>query len=234
MSMQSRLPFEATVDRELLAGIERSRAAEPGAADARAVDLDTRAVDLRKASDGVVHYVRHPRARRYTIRVLADGQVRVTIPRRGSRREATQFFEEQRAWIAAEQQRVAARRATMPLELPADLQRALRRQAARDLPARLRELADSLGLHVARISVRNQRRRWGSCSPGGHICLNWRLVRMPPWVRDYVLYHELMHLKRMDHSPTFWRLVADVCPSYREARAWLRAHGDGLSAETPV
>ena len=51
---------------------------------------------------------------------------------------------------------------------------------------------------------------------------------MPDWVRDYVIVHELMHLKRMDHSPAYWRLVAAACPGYREARQWLRAHGPEL------
>ena len=58
---------------------------------------------------------------------------------------------------------------------------------------------------------------------GGHICLNWRLVTMPEWVRDYVLIHELMHLKRMDHSRKFWKLVAAACPNYREARLAARS-----------
>ena len=171
-----------------------------------------------------VEFVRHPRARRYLIRVRVDGSVRVTIPRRGSRREAAEFYNRQQAWILEQQQRVARLRHRLPEDLPEDEQRHLRVRARRELPARLLELAEPLGLSVRRISVRNQRQRWGSCSPSGLICLNWRLITMPDWIRDYVLYHELMHLKRMDHSPAFWRLVAQVCPRYQEARRWLRRH----------
>ena len=105
----------------------------------------------------------------------------------------------------------------------------LRRQAARELPARLLRLAEHHGLHVSRVSVRNQRSRWGSCSPSGHICLNWRLVLMPDAVRDYVLIHELMHLRRLDHSRHFWRLVAHACPDYENARQWLRENRHLLS-----
>ena len=100
----------------------------------------------------------------------------------------------------------------------------LRDRAKRELPPRLLELAAQHGLTVSRVSIRNQRWRWGSCSRTGHICLNWRLVEMPEAVRDYVLIHELMHLKRMDHSPAFWKLVAAACPEYKKARAWLRSH----------
>ena len=89
---------------------------------------------------------------------------------------------------------------------------------------RLLELAAVHGLIVRHVSVRNQKARWGSCSRDGHICLNWRLLRMPREVRDYVMIHELMHLKRMDHSPKFWKLVARACPWYRDARAFLRNH----------
>jgi predicted metal-dependent hydrolase len=116
--------------------------------------------------------------------------------------------------------------------LDADAAQALRAQALAELPPRLLELAGQHGLTVARVSVRNQRWRWGSCSPNGHICLNWRLVQMPPWVRDYVMIHELMHLKRMDHSRKFWKLVERACPSYLEARAWLRANQLALSRIT--
>ena len=106
--------------------------------------------------------------------------------------------------------------------------RELRAQASRELPSRLLELAARFGLTVSRISIRNQRWRWGSCSRQGHICLNWRLVDMPADVRDYVLIHELMHLRRMDHSPKFWALVAAACPDYQRARRWLREHARGL------
>ena len=182
---------------------------------------------------GVVHvaprteFARHPRARRYVLRVSHDGTVRVTIPRWGSKREAEAFAASQRPWIERQLQRLDADRAQpKPATLPPDEARAWRARAALELPPRLRELAAAHGLVVSRVSVRNQRWRWGSCSRSGHICLNWRLARMPDWVRDYVMIHELMHLRRMDHSRRFWKLVAAACPDYEAARAWLRKYGD--------
>ncbi|HZP48662.1 MAG TPA: SprT family zinc-dependent metalloprotease [Vicinamibacterales bacterium] len=167
-------------------------------------------------------FVRHPRARRYVIRVTDDGRVRVTIPRGGSKREAVDFVARQQAWIA----RQLARLDAAPREgRERSIDRAAWERAKRELPPRLRELAARHGLTVSRVSIRNQQWRWGSCAPSGHICLNWRLVTMPDWVRDYVLIHELMHLRRMDHSRRFWKLVAAACPDYERARAWLRDEG---------
>ncbi|MEX2271060.1 MAG: SprT family zinc-dependent metalloprotease [Vicinamibacterales bacterium] len=114
-------------------------------------------------------------------------------------------------------------------DLKALLRGAMREQAARELPQRLTELAERAGLRVARITVRDQRSRWGSCSTRGAITLNWRLLQMPPSVRDYVLWHELMHLRRADHSAAFWKLVEQVCPDYRAAKAWLLKHGKELA-----
>jgi predicted metal-dependent hydrolase len=169
-----------------------------------------------------VYYVRHRRARRYVLRVDIDGRVRVTIPRGGSRREADAFAQKHAEWVARQ-------RARLPrVGAPVEEHRALREHADRELPARLIELARQHGLSVSRVSVRNQRSRWGSCGRDGHICLNWRLVLMPLWVSDYVLIHELMHLKRMDHSPAYWRLVADAYSEYRAARQWLRTYGPSL------
>jgi predicted metal-dependent hydrolase len=167
-------------------------------------------------------FIRHPRARRYVLRVDHEGRVRVTIPRGGSRTEATAFVQRHLAWIA--RQRARLTRVSMPVEARS----ALRDRAAMDLPVRLRELAQLHGLTVTRITIRDQRTRWGSCGRDGHICLNWRLVSMPDWVRDYVLVHELMHLRRLDHSPVYWKLVAAACPEYRQARQWLRTHGPSL------
>jgi predicted metal-dependent hydrolase len=169
-----------------------------------------------------MYFIRHRRARRYVLRVENDGRLRVTIPRGGSRREAEAFVQRNIEWIVRQRTRTQ-------VELrPLENERALRQQARRELPARLLELAARDGLAVTRVSVRNQRSRWGSCGRDGHICLNWRLVLMPPSVRDYVLVHELMHLRRMDHSPAYWRLVADACPGYRAARDWLRRYGPSL------
>jgi predicted metal-dependent hydrolase len=171
---------------------------------------------------GAVRYVRHRRARRYVLRVEGDGGLRVTIPRGGSRREAEAFAMRHLDWIA--RQRVRLPRGDGPTHGAATL----RARARRELPPRLLALAARHGLTVTRVSIRNQRTRWGSCGRDGHISLNWRLVLMPDDVRDYVLLHELMHLRRMDHSPAYWALVAEVCPGYREARQWLRRHGRSL------
>ena len=167
-------------------------------------------------------FVRNPRARRYVLRVDADGRVRVTIPRGGSRRDAAAFAARHADWVARQ------RSHAVPQCRTKEQRKALREQARRELPPRLLALAERHGLHVARISIRDQRTRWGSCGPDGHICLNWRLVLMPAFVANYVLVHELMHLRRMDHSPAYWRLVAAACPDYPQARAWLRQHGRSL------
>jgi len=84
------------------------------------------------------------------------------------------------------------------------------------------ELAVCQQLDVRRVSVRNQRTRWGSCSRRGTISLNWRLLQAPPSVRDYIILHELMHLREMNHSPRFWRQVESVCPDFLQAERWLK------------
>jgi predicted metal-dependent hydrolase len=179
---------------------------------------------LAPASDTLapLYFVRHRRARRYLLRVDHDGRLRVTIPRGGSRREADAFARRHVAWVLHQRARLSNSAFSV------DERRALRAMALVELPFRLRELAVEQGLAVSRISVRNQRTRWGSCGRDGHICLNWRLVVMPTWVRDYVIIHELMHLRRLDHSPAYWRMVAAACPTYRDARQWLRVHGPAL------
>ena len=168
------------------------------------------------------YFVRHQRARRYLLRVDGDGRVRVTIPRGGSRREATAFGLRHLHWIAGQ-------RARIPRPgLNADERRGLQARANVELPPRLLDLAAMHGLGVSRVTVRNQRTRWGSCGRNGHITLNWRLTLMPEWVRDYVMVHELMHLRRLDHSSHYWRLVAKAYPDHDRARNWLRVHGPSL------
>jgi hypothetical protein len=213
-------------------------------------------------------FVRHPRARRYVLRLTADGRPRVTIPRRGSRREAEAFLRRQADWVARQRERwraaQAARRhswapggdvwfrgarTSLPAsdkagttvvfaglevrvgrdgDVGAAVRRHLRAVAARELPARSRALAAREQVAVSCVTVRDQRSRWGSCSPGGRISLNWRLVQMPPEVADYVILHELMHVQVPNHSRRFWALVLRACPGAHAARAWIRRHGQEL------
>ena len=111
---------------------------------------------------------------------------------------------------------------------PEAFEAALRTVANTELPARCVDLAQRHGLTVSRVTIRNQRSRWGSCSSRGAIALNWRLIQMPAEVSDYVMLHELMHLKQPNHSRKFWREVAAVCDWWRDAEKWLRAHGREL------
>jgi predicted metal-dependent hydrolase len=211
-------------------------------------------------------FVRNARARRYILRVLADGRVRVTIPRYGSRREAEAFLRTRLAWIADRRRELQASRVdrrwrpgtlvwwrgvlepvvvfetdtpetvavgcadVQVVAAPADdyrgvLERAMRRIASVELPRELLELARRHDLTVQGVTIRNQRSRWGSCSRDGRIALNWRLLQMPEPVRQYVLLHELMHLREHNHSERFWALVEAVCPWHLDARRWLRHEG---------
>jgi len=108
------------------------------------------------------------------------------------------------------------------------VERHLWRLAARELPARVLELAALHQSPVRRVTVRNQRSRWGSCSRRGTISLNWRLVQAPAFVRDYIILHELAHLREMNHSRRFWREVARLCPDYLVAEKWLKQNSDLL------
>jgi len=110
-------------------------------------------------------------------------------------------------------------------DLRATLEAHFLRRAKIELTARTWELAAETAMEVREVMVRNQRTRWGSCTAGGVISLNWRLVQAPESVRDYVIYHELMHLKEMNHSDRFWRRVEEVCPPWRDAEAWLKRNG---------
>jgi hypothetical protein len=216
-----------------------------------------------------IHYRRNALARRYRLFVDREGRPRVTIPRRGSRREAQRFLDGHREWLVRQLRRFVARQAQVtgwrpgteilfrgsparlelnesesptclrlgaeriplpggPPEPDRDLreivERHFRRLAELELPARVRELAALHQSPVRRVTIRNQRTRWGSCSRRGTISLNWRLVQVPVEVRDYIILHELMHLREMNHSRRFWALVAQACPDYKIAEAWLRSH----------
>ncbi len=170
----------------------------------------------------LVRFVRARQARRYVLRMRPDGTLRVAVPPFGSLSEATSFVRSQRAWIERHHAQALRAASAQP---PAGEVAALKARAGQELPARLLELAARHGFSVSRVSVRAQRTLWGSCSRRrGSISLNWRLVRMPAGIRDYILLHELAHLRHANHSRRFWALVETICPAYRDAERWLKRH----------
>jgi predicted metal-dependent hydrolase len=113
-------------------------------------------------------------------------------------------------------------------EVRAALEAWYRRQAARVFAERLAVCNAAYGFSYGRVSIREQKSRWGSCSRKGNLNFNWRLLLAPLPVLDYVVTHELAHLKEPNHSPRFWALVASACPEYQTQRRWLRQHGREL------
>lgn len=91
-----------------------------------------------------------------------------------------------------------------------------------------RQLADKLGLVYKKITIKDVKGRWGSCSSQGNLNYNWRIILAPEAVVIYLCAHEVSHLKHMDHSPEFWSTVASVCPDHKALRSWLRKNGDEL------
>ncbi len=106
----------------------------------------------------------------------------------------------------------------------------LRREARRVLSARVAALSAPLAVSARGLSIRDQRSRWGSASRNGRLSLNWRLVLAPPWILDYVVVHELAHLRVPGHSAAFWAVVRRHAPEADAARRWLREHGPELLA----
>ncbi len=106
----------------------------------------------------------------------------------------------------------------------------LRSEARGVLVARVAALAPAMGVTPTRVTVRDQRSRWGSASRAGGLSFNWRLVLAPPFVLDAVVVHELAHLLHADHGPLFWAVARSHAPRTDEARRWLRAHRDVLRA----
>ncbi len=104
----------------------------------------------------------------------------------------------------------------------------LKQEAEEELRKASTIYAEKMGARFTRITVRDQKSRWGSCTSDGALSYSWRLILAPPFVLDYVAAHEVAHLKEMNHGPRFWRLVLTHCPHTRSAKQWLKTHGHTL------
>ncbi len=173
------------------------------------------------------------RSRRKTlaIEVKTDGTVIVRAPMNLSRSKIDRFVREKEAWIRTRLEK-NAHLASAPILTPEEL-RGLTGEAQNILPEIAARYAEKLGVTYRRITVRCQKTRWGSCSSKQNLNFNCLLMLTPPEVQEYVVVHELCHLKEMNHSAAFWAEVERILPDYRERRQWLRDHETEIMARRP-
>lgn len=173
---------------------------------------------------------RSSRARRWRLEVPWGEPTRLTVPRSMSQAHVERVLRERRDWIEEQRRRQVPR---LELERLAVNESAARARARDLVSALAAEEARHLGVAYRRIRIGGQRTLWGSCSPTGTLSFNWRLVLAPAAVLDYVVVHEVCHLREPNHSRHFWDLVEERRPHWREQRAWLREHGPELLAFRP-
>ena len=173
------------------------------------------------------------RSARKTISIVIkpDGEVEVRCPRRCSKQQIDAFVVSKEDWIRKHLETIAQRPQCPMLSLE-ELQN-LAKQAAAELPERVRYFANIMGVSVGRITIRSQKTRWGSCSAKGNLNFNCLLMLCPEEVRDYVVIHELCHRKHLNHAADFWAQVEAHCPDYRLHRKWLKENGASLIARLP-
>ena len=171
------------------------------------------------------------RSSRRTIAVeIKGGRVIVRAPLRMSKVEIEKFISSKADWINKHLE-TAKQRQSVPVQLftAAKIQQ-LADAALQDIPQRVRKYAAIIGVTVGRITIRNQKTRWGSCSSKGNLNFNCLLMLCPEEIRDYVVVHELCHRKELNHSTRFWNEVARVMPDYAQRRKWLKENGGNLIA----
>lgn len=162
-----------------------------------------------------------------SLEITRDGEVKVRAPRNMSNRTINEFVSSKEDWILKNLKKVEQRQDA--LEQKSSLSQEEREEyislALKKFPERVAYFAPKVGVTYGRITIREQKTRWGSCSAKGNLNFNWKLVRMPEEILDYVVVHELCHRLEMNHSDRFWAEVGRVIPDYQLRRKWLKDHG---------
>jgi hypothetical protein len=186
------------------------------------------------------------RARMLRVVAYSDGKLEVVVPPSTPVRSIDRLLIENHTWIERQMQRVQTYALGLQRDdvvwlhgeaLPVPRVRSVaswyRARARAAVETTVAREARRLRVRYAQLAIRDQRTRWGSCSSRGVLSFNWRLVLAPADVLEYVVVHELCHLREHNHSRAFWRLVDDARPGYREERDWLERHGPELLAYEP-
>lgn len=185
------------------------------------------------------------RSRRKTCAIILNENATLTLrlPLCAKDSDAVRLLKEKQFWIGAKLAQLQKRQRMEPGSSLSEpeltptqalaLEKRYRAAAKAYIPGRIAYYTDNypslIPCGCTSIAVRDQKTRWGSCSSRGTLSFNWRLMLAPPGILDYVVVHELCHLRHMDHSKAFWECVETILPDYRERRRWLKEHGHELT-----
>ena len=166
------------------------------------------------------------------ISIKPGGEIIIRAPRLLPQAAILSFVYEKTEWILSAYEKQKDRQVPS-LEVPKDtatlaLEKRYRDAAKEYIPKRVEFYQQYTGGHYSKITIRDQKTRWGSCSSNGTLSFNYRLMLAPPRVLDYVVVHELCHLTHMNHSKEIWNMVESILPEYKEYRNWLKENGNTL------
>ena len=184
---------------------------------------------MHSKKDELVIRVIRSRRKTMSMQLKEDGLV-IRAPLWSKEEQIRAFLEKNRAWIEKQQEKLRIRQAQAGQITPLTMEeiRRLAAQAAAHIPERVRHYAPIVGVTYGRITIRNQRTRWGSCSQKGNLNFNCLLMLTPPEVIDSVVVHELCHRLEMNHSARFYEEVYRVMPDYDRWNQWLKTNGDAI------
>ena len=172
------------------------------------------------------------RSNRKTVAIQVNPDLSITVraPRYASKKEIDRIVEKNEAWIIKHIEKIKMKKAEYDAlnikKLTPEEIKTLADQALKIIPQRVKFFAGQVGVDYVRITIRNQKTRWGSCSSKGNLNFNCLLMLAPDEILDYVVVHELCHRKEMNHSKAFWAEVEKVLPDYRESVKWLKEKGN--------
>ena len=174
------------------------------------------------------------RSNRKTVAIQVNSDLSVTVraPYSASEKDIEEILKKKEAWISRHIEKIKKTKERFEAEPTEKLTRekviALAEEALKVIPERVEYFAKVIGVTYGKITIRNQKTRWGSCSSKGNLNFNCLLMLAPPEVLDYVVVHVLCHRKHMNHSKAFWLEVEKVLPDYKEARKWLKEDGSQM------
>ena len=168
------------------------------------------------------------------IQIKVDGSVILRAPERCPRKILEEFLEEKTDWVIKKRtemekyQRKMSETAASCQKLSEEEKKQMKEEAKAYFSGMVRKYADLMAVSYGKVTVREQKTRWGSCSAVGNLSFNWRLMLAPEFVRESVVVHELAHRKEMNHSARFYREISKILPDYERAAKWLKEHGREL------